>query len=104
MDTPNAINERGDFVGFASLPGSDPNDPILHAFLWTKREGIRDLGTLPGDTTSEAHSINDRGQVVGLSCGEKVARDINNKGEITGRAIDSSTGQLFAYLAVPTRR
>ena len=29
------------------------------------------------------------------------AKDINNKGEITGRAIDPNTGALTAYLAVP---
>ena len=130
-NTPMSINERGDVVGFASLPGSDPDDPVLHAFLWTKRGGIRDLGTLQGDTTSEAHGINDRGQVVGLSCGAngcraflwesgvmrdlnalkepsytahlEIAKDINDEGEITGRAIDSGTGQLYAYQAVPRR-
>ena len=128
-NTPLAINERGDVVGFGSLPGSDPDDPILHAFLWTKRDGIRDLGTLPGDITSEAHSINDRSQVVGLSCGTsscraflwedgvmrdlntlvapgysahlEIAKDINDKGEITGRAIDPNTSQYLAYLAIP---
>ena len=29
------------------------------------------------------------------------AKDINNKGEITGRATDPNTGVLTAYLAVP---
>lgn len=131
-NTPMAISERGDVVGFASLPGSAPDDPVLHAFLWTKRDGIRDLGTLPGDTTSEAHDINNRGQVVGLSCGAngcraflwedgvmrdlntlkqsgytahlEIAKDINDRGEITGRAIDSTTNQLYAYRAVPRNR
>lgn len=131
-NTPMAINERGDVVGFASLPGSDPNSPVLHAFLWTRHGGIRDLGTLPGDSSSEAHDINNRGQVVGLSCGAngcraflwddgamrdlntlkesgyaahlEIAKDINDKGEITGRAIDSTTNHLYAYVAVPRNR
>jgi hypothetical protein len=30
-----------------------------------------------------------------------LAKDINDKGEITGRAIDPSYGALIAYLAVP---
>lgn len=127
-NTPMAINQRGDVAGFAAMPGSDPDDPILHAFLWTKHDGIQDLGTLPGDTTSEAHGINERRQVVGLSCGATCraflwedgvmtdlntlvapgytgvltdARDINDLGEITGRAAHAS-GERPAFKAVPT--
>jgi len=131
-NTPMAINQRGDVVGFASLPGSDPNNPILHAFLWTKHDGIRDLGTLPGDVSSQALGINERGQVVGLSSGAggvraflwengvmkdlntlkapgytahlEIAGDINDIGEITGRAFDSSTGERPAFLAIPRHR
>jgi probable HAF family extracellular repeat protein len=126
-NTPMAINQRGDVAGFAAMPGSDPDDPILHAFLWTKRDGIRDLGTLPGDTISEAHGINERRQVVGLSCGATCraflwedgvmtdlntlvapgytgvltdARDINDLGEITGRSA-YATGERPAFKAVP---
>ncbi|HEU0177633.1 MAG TPA: hypothetical protein VFV58_25505 [Blastocatellia bacterium] len=127
-----AINQRGDIVGFASLPGSDPDDPILHAFLWTKHDGIRDLGALPGDLSSQALGINERGQVVGLSSGAgglraflwedgvmkdlntlkapgytarlEIAGDINDIGEITGRAFDSSTGERPAFLAIPRHR
>ena len=128
-NTPMAINQRGDVVGFASLPGSDPDNPILHAFLWTKHDGIRDLGALPGDVSSQALGINERGQVVGLSSGAgglrafiwengvmkdlntlkapdytahlDIAGDINDAGEITGRAFDPSTGQRPAFLAIP---
>jgi probable HAF family extracellular repeat protein len=39
-----------------------------HATLWPAGGGT-DLGTLPGDTTSVAASINDSGQVVGTSTG-----------------------------------
>ena len=128
-NTPTAINQRGDVVGFASLPGSDPNNPVLHAFLWTERGGIRDLGTLPGDVSSQAQGINERGQVVGLSCGAggcraflwedgvmkdlnalkapgysarlEVANDISDSGEITGRAVNPTTNERTAFLAVP---
>jgi probable HAF family extracellular repeat protein len=130
-NTPTAINQRGDVVGFASLPGSDPDDPVLHAFLWTSDGGLRDLGTLPGDLTSQAQGINARGQVVGLSCGDagcraflwedgvmtdlntlvapsasvrlEMAMDINDRGEISGRAIDPAAGQRPAFVAIPPR-
>lgn len=129
-NTPMAINQRGDIAGFAGLPGDDPDNPLLRAVLWTRRGGIRNLGTLPGDVTSEAHGINDRGQVVGVSCDAAgncraflwedgvmkdlntlvapgyagiltTAQDINNRGEITGRAFDPATGERPAFLAAP---
>src|SRR5207247_341455 len=61
-------NDRGHVVGFAGQPGDDPDNPRLRAFLWTRGDGIRPLGTLPGDVYSEAHGINERRQVVGVSC------------------------------------
>ncbi|HEY5804428.1 MAG TPA: hypothetical protein VIT90_12110 [Lysobacter sp.] len=131
-NTPTALNRQGDVVGFASLAGSDPDDPVLHAFLWTRAHGMRDLGTLPGDTSSQAQGINARGQVVGLSCGASGCRaflwengvmrdlnalkapqvavhlesamDINEFGQISGRAIDRVSGERPAYLAVPSNR
>jgi probable HAF family extracellular repeat protein len=129
-NTPMAINQRGDVVGFASQPGDDPDNPQLRAFLWTRRDGIRNLGTLPGDVYSEAHSINERRQVVGVSCDAAgscraflwedgamkdlntlvargyagvltTAQDINDFGVITGRAADPATGGRPAFLAAP---
>jgi probable HAF family extracellular repeat protein len=133
-NTPTAINQRGDVVGFAGDPAFVEGD-ILHAFLWTKDDGIRELKPLrnrtPEHVDSEAYGINDRRQVVGVSCDAdfvdcraviwdrgniptdlndlkggfsahlESAKDINNKGEITGRAVDPTTGVLTAYLAVP---
>jgi len=128
-NTPMAINQQGDVVGFGALAGSAPDAPILRAFIWTKKGGIRNLGTLPGDTSSEAFGINELGQVVGRSCGPsgcraflwennvmkdlnmlkapdyipvlELANDINDLGEITGRAIDSRTNERPAFLAIP---
>ena len=37
----------------------------------------------------------------GYSAVLALAKDINDKGEITGRAIDPITGVLTAYMAVP---
>jgi probable HAF family extracellular repeat protein len=103
----------------------------FHAFLWTKERGMRDLGALSGDAISEALGINEAGQVVGVSYGPgfshpraflwqddvmtdlnnlipagsnltlQVAGDINDRGEITGTAFDSSTKTSPAFLAVP---
>jgi probable HAF family extracellular repeat protein len=67
-NTPMAINEAGDVAGFAPIEDVDPDNPQLHAFLWTRKHGIQDLGTLTGDLFSEALGINARDQVVGLSC------------------------------------
>jgi probable HAF family extracellular repeat protein len=134
-NTPTAINQRGDVVGFAGDPAFVEGD-VLHAFMWTKDDGIRLLKPLPNRTPkhvdSEAYGINERRQVVGVSCDADLvdcraviwdhgntptdlndlkapgysailasAKDINNAGEITGRAVDPNTGALTAYLAVP---
>src|SRR5436305_9368761 len=135
-NTPTAINQHGDVVGFAGDP-TDVEGNILHAFIWTKDNGIKVLkplrGRVPQHVDSEAYGINEAGQVVGVSCAADhndcraviwdhgvyptdlndpdlkgsysgflaSAKDINNKGEITGRAVDPTTGALVAYLAVP---
>ena len=134
-NTPTAINQHGDVVGFAGDPAFVEGE-ILHAFIWTKDNGIQALkplrGRVPQHVDSEAYGINEARQVVGVSCdADQVdcraviwdhgvyptdlndlkapgysaqlasAKDINNKGEITGRAVDPITGVLTAYLAVP---
>ena len=132
-NTPTAINQRGDVVGFAGDPAFVEGD-IVHAFMWTGEDGIRQLKPLPRRTPphvdSEAYGINEARQVVGISCdadfvdcravvwnhgntptdlndfkgsyGPRLesAKDINDNGEITGRAIDTA-GVRTAYLAEP---
>src|SRR5216117_3550031 len=132
-NTPTAINQRGDIVGFAGDPAFVEGD-VLHAFIWTSEDGIRQLKPLPNRTPkhvdSEAYGINEARQVVGVSCDAdqvdcraviwdhgniptdlndlkgsysarlESAKDINDNGEITGRAIDAN-GVRTAYLAVP---
>ena len=134
-NTPTAINQRGDVVGFAGDPAFVEGE-ILHAFMWTTEDGIRKLKPLqhrtPEHVDSEAYGINEARQVVGVSCDADLvdcraviwdhsntprdlndlkapgysamlasAKDINNAGQITGRAVDPITGVLTAYLAVP---
>src|SRR5262249_37843623 len=62
--TPTAINERGEAAGF----GNHVGDLITEAFFWSREKGFHGLGYLPGHGFSEAFGINNRGQVVGLSC------------------------------------
>src|SRR5881296_3221503 len=132
-NTPTAINQRGDVVGFDGDPAFVEGD-ILHAFMWTREDGIRHLkplqGRSPKHVDSEAYGINQARQVVGISCDANFidcraviwdhgntptdlnelkgsysarlesAKDINDNGEITGRAIDGN-GVRTAYLAIP---
>jgi probable HAF family extracellular repeat protein len=120
------INNQGQVVGNSDLAG----DTTFDAFLWTKRTGMKDLGTLSGDVASVSLSINDAGSVVGASLDanfdpraflwEKgvmtdlntlIAGDsplylltgcsINSRGEITGLGL-TSTGETHTYLARPT--
>jgi probable HAF family extracellular repeat protein len=125
-NTPAAINNRGQVVGFSENAESN-----IHAFLWTKDGGIQDLRTLDGDSVSFAYAINERGQVVGQSLGGPYgtrafiwengimtdlncltppgspyllyANDIDDSGRITGEAYDPNTGEAPAFLAAPTR-
>lgn len=133
-NTPTAINQRGDVVGFAGTPG-DVEGNILQAFIWTRRDGIKRLPPLEslGHVHAEAYGINERRQVVGISCDAagvdcraviwknrvakdlndlkantftprlEQAKDINERGEITGRSIDVATGERRTFLAVPNR-
>ena len=50
-NTPTAINQRGDVVGFAGDPAFVEGD-ILHAFLWTRDDGIRQLKPLQRRVTA----------------------------------------------------
>jgi probable HAF family extracellular repeat protein len=56
-----AINERGDIVGFDSGNGG------IHAALWPATGGIVDLGLLPGADISYATGINRDGTIMGQS-------------------------------------
>lgn len=120
-----AVNNRGQIVGQSDLAG----DTTFHAFLW--QNGVMtDLGALPGDFLSVAFGINNSGLVVGESCdvnfncraflwqngrmtdlnaltppGSSLflvgAADINSQAEIVGTALDQSSGEPVAFLAVP---
>jgi len=123
------INNGGQVIGFSDLTG----DASFHAFLWTSETGMQDLGTVPGDLYSAAIGINDSGRVVGVSLDASfnpraflrqgkdlidlntlvlassplylaTACSINAAGEITGIAIDKSSGDVHGYRALPMER
>lgn len=126
------INNRGEVVGASSLRADSTPFNGTDGFLWTRQHGMQDLGTLSGDVASAAFAINDAGEIVGISIdaagnpravywhhgipvdlNTQVASgsnlyllwtaDINNRGEITGWGVDTSTGEIHTYLAVPNR-
>jgi probable HAF family extracellular repeat protein len=122
------LNNYGQVIGFSDLQG----DTDFHAFRWTRETGMQDLGTVPGDVSSVAVGINDSGQIVGSSINASfspraflwqngnmidlntlvpadsplylfTACIINAVGEITGIAIDQSSGDFHGYVAVPKK-
>jgi len=132
------INDQGQVVGASDLPGDityqydGETVYTFHAFLWQRRTGMIDLGTLPGDIGSSGDGINNLGQVVGGSWDidnndraflwqNGVMTDlntlippdsplylieatgtINDQGQIAGIALQISTGETHAFLATPT--
>ena len=121
------LNNKGQVVGVSDLQG----DTASHAFLWNKSGGMQDLGALPGDVTSGGVSINDSGEVVGVSVDASgnprayhwqngdmedlnalvsgdspldllLACSINSQGEIIGLAFNMENGDLHGYLATPS--
>ena len=129
-NTPMAISQDGDVVGFANASAADGGNFNPRAFLWIEGQPVQNLGTLPGDVTSQALGINEWRQVVGQSCDVDdncraflwqngvmtdlndlvavgyddvltTANDIDDFGRITGQGFDDDAGQFVAFLATP---
>lgn len=75
-----AANNRGEIVGWAEngVHDSSCNQAFqilqFRAVVWEPNGEMRELPPLPGDSTSAATAINDKGQIVGISgaCGVAV--------------------------------
>ncbi|WP_242107058.1 hypothetical protein [Luteimonas aquatica] len=129
-NTPMAINQHGDIVGFANRSAADGTAFNPRAFLKSPGRRIRNLGTLGGEGNSQALGVNAWRQVVGQSCdaagacvgflwqdgrmtdlntllspafhGSVVAaNDIDDFGRITGQAVDAASGDAVAFVATP---
>jgi len=129
--TPTSINDSGDVVGFSNPTGVIGRDLIPHAFMWTGGSTSKDLDVLEGDDNSQAFAINNKRQVVGVSCAgddcrafiwendlmqdlKRViapdfpavflsARSITDDGRITGNVL-LNNGALRAFVATPRSR
>ena len=121
-----ALNNQGQVVGHSDLAG----DATFHGFLWTWQTGMKDIGTLSGDSASLALGIDGSGIVVGASLDENFnprafvyqngsmtdlntlsatnpsqlyllfALSINASGSITGFGV-TSNGDVHGFLATP---
>ena len=122
------INNRGQVIGYSNLA----NDLTHHAFLW--HAGVMlDLGTLAGDSSSDASDINElrpgcrrlfgrKRESTGISmaawrdydlnalvpliplCSSWLEESINSRSEITGVALLNETAEVHAFLAAPCGR
>ncbi len=130
-NTPVALNNQGQIVGFANTSG-DENAPLSPtAFIWTKASGMKPIPPYGTDTNDIAFDVNEKGQIVGQSFNANsgasraifwqnnvlsdlntlviqptslylaLAQGINDAGEIAGTAIDTSSGEAVGFLAVP---
>jgi uncharacterized membrane protein len=62
------VNESGQVAGFSfinSTPNQTTSLPTFHPFLWDRKKGMQDLGTLGGTLAQAVNGLNERGQVVG---------------------------------------
>jgi probable HAF family extracellular repeat protein len=102
FSSPGSINDRGTIVGWSTLAG----DRTRHAALWSHGR-VLDLGTLPGDVSSEAADITDRGLVVGTSCGANGCRAVQWRcrasADLNARIGDSGPWELTDTQAVNRR-
>lgn len=121
------INNRTEVVGTSSLP-----DGSAHGFMWSRDNGLEDIGAVGTDLVGAPSSINNSRQVVGASCdaefncramlwerysmtdlNDLVPEDspihmvfatwINDAGEIVGWGVDKRTDEIRAFLASPAK-
>jgi probable HAF family extracellular repeat protein len=91
-----AINDDPTVVGSSNTNTASS----AHAFIWTRRDGVQDLGTLPGDSGSEALGINRHGEAVGYSSGRSGIQAVMWRSDRTieslGRLRDGDHSKAFA--------
>lgn len=115
------MNDAGEVIGYSTYLETGE----YHAFKWSHSTGMEDLGTIGGASLSQAYSINNAGQVAGMSFpssgnyratlwnpdGSKVdilaaeaslvrgiGVRINEAGQVAGVASESDTFRRIGYL------
>lgn len=90
-NTPTAINDQGQVVGFGNQKGSAATEFNPIAFIWDKQKGIQAIDPIGDDKNSIAWGINKHGVVVGQSAGG--TNDPAGRAFIyeNGRAVDLNT-------------
>jgi len=95
------INEHEQVTGWISTADGSP----FHAFLWDRKNGIRDLGAVPGHTSMSAAAINDVGTVVGgatdFETGESLAFAWTARRGL--RSLDTSLGEVNSFATAINR-
>jgi len=113
------INDRDQIVGWTGIAGVPP----LHSFIWDRKRGMRDLGSISGHPSLIATAVNGSGTVIGeatdletetlafawtrgrgvrtldtsLGGVNTFPTDINRRGQIVG-ASETETGAFHAFL------
>ena len=128
INSAQGINNQGAVSGVSATTDKAMPGYLVHAFMWTSKTGMKDLGVLPGDAGSVGVSINDQGDVVGPSLDAEgnlraflwdkgtmydlndlavnsalyllCGEAINSRGEIAGFGA-TEKGEVHAFLAVP---
>jgi probable HAF family extracellular repeat protein len=107
---PRAINDRGQVAGYTAVPGSE----VRHPFLWQDGR-MRDLMAGRPDVSGYAWDLNNAGEVVG-NIGDRAvvwrggrtvdpavpgrysdARDINERGDVTGWTISGEPARIHVF-------
>lgn len=94
------VNHRDVVVGWSETASGE-----THAFRWSEREGMVDLGTLPGHTSSQAVAIldgrmPDGGQILGMSSGPGGMKPVtwSADGEIRALSYPVHPAASFSYV------
>jgi len=95
------INDRGQVTGWINPGDGSP----FRAFVWDRKQGIRDLGAVPGHSSMTAAAINDAGTIVGEAVDEETGENLafvwTPRGGV--RTLDTSLGGVGSFATAINR-